>query len=101
MTKKEKLKALEVIKQKEIDLINEINQMIEQTEAEKVSLKTQINELCGDKYYCGVYIQKEQALEIINNFMSGSKLVKMDFEIYEIEKEIEGKIIKEAQDGTE
>jgi hypothetical protein len=89
MTKKEKLKEIELAKQREIDLVNEFNQMVEQTEAEKTNLKTQINQIVGDKYFCGVMITKEIALQILDNFMSGVTRVKMDLEIYEIENNSE------------
>lgn len=89
MTKKEKLKEIELAKQREIDLINEYNRMIEQTEAEKAEIKANILKLCGDKYYCGVRIQKEQTHDIIENLMSGVNAVKMDFELYEIDNEVE------------
>ena len=89
MTKKEKLKEIELTKQREIDLVNEYNQMIEQTEAEKTEIKKQITQLCGDKYYCGVRIKPEQALEIIQKMLSGVKIINMDYELYEIDKENE------------
>lgn len=89
MTKKEKLKEIEIIKQQELELLNEYNFMVEETELEKTSIKDSIKELCSDKYYCGVYIRKEQAMEILQLFLSGTELIKMDSEIYEIEKEID------------
>ena len=87
--KKELLKEIEDTKQREIDLVNEYNQMIEQTEAEKTEIKEQITQLCGDKYYCGVRIKPEQALEIIQKMLSGVKIINMDYELYEIDKENE------------
>lgn len=87
--KKELLKEIEDTKQREAELIEEFNRLLDETESEKTEIKEQITQLCGDKYYCGVRIKPEQALEIIQKMLSGVKIINMDYELYEIDKENE------------
>lgn len=87
--KKELLKEIEDTKQREAELIEEFNRLLDETESEKTEIKEQIAQLCGDKYYVGVRIKPEQALEIIQKMLSGVKIINMDYELYEIDKEQE------------
>jgi hypothetical protein len=77
------------LKKKIEEMEAELQRLTIIAEENRLATKEQIIELIGEKYFCGIVIKKEGLLDILRMALETKDDVKVNFELYDIEKEEE------------
>lgn len=77
------------LKKKIEEMEAELQRLTLVAEENRVAAKEKIIEIVGEKYFCGIVINKEGMLDIMRLALETNTDVKVNFELYDIEKEEE------------